>query len=120
MGLSWGAPEFSRRPQTYTPPTFANEKAFQAHVLQLARAKGWMVYHPFDSRRSTPGYPDLTLVHPRHGDVLWIELKMPKGRISKAQRQWLDALQLRPNHRVHVFRPDDWKDLVAALDQQGV
>jgi hypothetical protein len=34
-----------------------SEKAFQAKVLQLARLNGWAWYHPYDSRRSNPGFP---------------------------------------------------------------
>ena len=35
------------------------EKGFQAAVVELARLRGWLVYHTYDSRRSAKGFPDL-------------------------------------------------------------
>lgn len=46
------------------PSTRISEKEFQAQVLDLARLTGWLCYHPHDSRRSAPGFPDLVLVRP--------------------------------------------------------
>ena len=66
------------------------ETQFQTKVVDLARARGWLVYHTYDSRRSTPGFPDLVLA--RDGRVMFVELKAPSGRISAAQREWLTAL----------------------------
>ena len=79
------------------------EKQFQDTVIRMAALLGWRYYHPYDSRRSVPGYPDLTLCHPRHGTV-WLELKRERGRVSKAQRQWLDTLTA-AGERAYVVRP---------------
>ena len=38
------------------------EKDFQAQIVELIGVLGGMVYHTHDSRRSAPGYPDLTIV----------------------------------------------------------
>ena len=66
------------------------ETQFQTKVVDLARARGWLVYHTYDSRRSAPGFPDLVLA--RDGRVMFVELKASAGRISAAQREWLTAL----------------------------
>lgn len=84
------------------------EKQFQQQVVSLARILGWWVYHPYDSRRSTPGYPDLTLVHPRHG-IIWRELKTLKGPVSKHQREAI-ALIEQAGGDVAIWRPSHWAD----------
>ncbi len=66
------------------------EAQFQEKVTTRARARGWLVYHTYDSRRSAPGFPDLVLA--RDGRVMFVELKASSGRISAAQREWLTAL----------------------------
>jgi VRR-NUC domain len=85
-----------------------SEKELQAAVVELARRLGYLVYHPYDSRRSAPGYPDLTCVHPRSGALLWAELKSTTGRLTPDQEAWLRALALRS--AVFVWRPADWRD----------
>lgn len=84
------------------------EKTFQQQVINLARQLGWKAYHPYDSRRSVPGYPDLTLCHAEHG-VIWAELKTEKGRVSPAQREWLDHLTAAGQTAV-IWRPRQWAD----------
>lgn len=69
-----------------------SEKELQSQVVAQAKALGWMVYHTHDSRRSEPGFPDLVLVHARHG-VLFRELKRASGRVSAAQKAWLAGLE---------------------------
>lgn len=84
------------------------EKQLQATIIGLAREHGWAIYHPYDSRKSVPGYPDLTLVHPVHG-VVWLELKVQdtrKGRLSEHQVAWLDLLRT-AGQRAWVIRPLD-------------
>ena len=39
-----------------------SEAEFQAQVVELARLRGWRTHHHYDSRRSTPGWPDLVMV----------------------------------------------------------
>lgn len=66
------------------------ERAFQAEVLHLAGLFGWRVFHPYDSRRSQRGFPDLTLV--RGDRLVFAELKSEGGRVRPEQVEWLDAL----------------------------
>lgn len=93
-----------------------SEKELQSTLVQAASLTGWLVYHTHDSRRSTPGFPDLTLVHKERAHLAFIECKTEKGRVSVHQQRWLDALDavahatvddqlLTPGpeiHRVHV------------------
>lgn len=62
------------------------ERQLQEHVVAMAHALGWLVYHTYDSRRSAEGFPDLVLA--RKGEVLMVELKTEKGRMTEAQRTW--------------------------------
>jgi hypothetical protein len=85
--------------------TRPSEAEFQKAVVDLAQLRGWLVMHIADSRRGLgPGYPDLTLLHPRTGQLLFVELKSANGRVSPDQQRWLDALR-RGGHRAEVWRP---------------
>lgn len=89
------------------------EKDLQAAIVELAGYLGWLVFHPYDSRRSQPGFPDLTLVRPPRGAgecgrVLFVELKTSRGRLRPAQRVWLAALRDVPGVEVFTWRPADW------------
>lgn len=87
-----------------------SEKDFQAGVLKLALFHGFKLrYHTHDSRRSAPGFPDLVLVNPRTGRVLWRELKTNKGRVSPEQQEWLDGLTA-CGMDAGVWRPNDLDD----------
>lgn len=90
-------------------PPGVSEKDFQAALVDYARLRGWMVYHTYDSRRSVPGFPDLVLVHPVRG-VMFRELKTDKGRVSKAQRDWLAAIN-KAGGDAGLWRPRDWPDI---------
>lgn len=80
-----------------------SEKAFQAVVVELARALGWLCYHPYDSRRSQPGWPDLAMV--RGDRFLVAELKSRIGQLTVEQQRWLSALRT-AGVEVHVFVDD--------------
>ena len=89
-----------------------SEKRFQDAVVQLAKILGWKVYHTYDSRRSTPGYPDLTLV--REGRLIFAELKSEKGKMSKAQKEWEYDLR-NTCAEYYEWRPSDWEAIVSIL-----
>ena len=77
-----------------------SERDLQGHVLAIARVRNWLCFHPFDSRRSEWGWPDLAMA--RRGVVLFAELKSATGRLTPAQEAWAAEL---PNW--HLWRPDD-------------
>jgi hypothetical protein len=80
------------------------EAQLQDAIRDLAKLRGWLFFHPYDSRRSTPGWPDLFLIHPRTGEIVVAELKSAKGRVSVAQQEWIDAFAA-AGVVVHVWRP---------------
>jgi len=83
------------------------EAQLQAVVIAAAKARGFLVYHTFDSRRSAAGYPDLHMVHAARGVSLMRELKTQKGRVSADQAGWLTALEA-AGVDAGVWRPIDW------------
>ncbi len=89
-----------------------SERAWQDLVIQYARLHGWWVYHPHDSRRSEPGWPDLVLVRPP--DAIFAELKTSTGRITAVQRQVLDQLH-HCGLEIHVWRPADEREVFSRL-----
>lgn len=92
------------------------EKPWQDDVLKLAAYGGWELrYHTFDSRRSTAGFPDLVLV--RVPEILYVELKTDKGRLTKEQRAWLDALGA-CGQECYVWRPRDLEEVVERLKRR--
>jgi hypothetical protein len=104
---------------TPKPALHVTEKVFQAQVIELARLLGYLVYHPYDSRRSEKGYPDLTMVKPgcddRPGRIIFAELKTNVGRVSPSQREWLQALEGCPGVECYLWRPSDWDAIVSRL-----
>ena len=97
-----------------TPAVQQTEAQFERAVIEYAELNGWRVYHTYDSRRSNAGYPDLTLV--RLSRLVFAELKTEKGRVSKAQQEWLDALNGTTTHiEIYLWRPSDWSEVEATL-----
>lgn len=78
-----------------------------AHFRQALTAKGWRTPVSADGA----GFPDLVLAAPcRHdaiySQVLFVELKGSGGKVTSAQREWLDLLA--PN--AAVWTPKEWLD----------
>ena len=88
------------------------EKPFMETILRMAKLLGWLSYHTFDSRKSTPGFPDIVAVHPEHG-TLYLEAKTMRGKVSAAQQEWIDVLTA-AGERAFVVRPDQM-DMIEAL-----
>ncbi len=79
------------------------ENELKQHVLKMAKAQGWAVYHVPQSTMHNgggKGYPDLTLA--RDGEVQWMELKQEHGKLTDDQARWQLALP-----RMEVIRPSD-------------
>lgn len=86
------------------------EKPFQDGVIKLAKYHGYtLIYHTHDSRRSAPGFPDLVMINPVSGRVLFRELKRNKGRVTGEQQAWLDGL-VTVGLDAGVWRPNDLDD----------
>lgn len=89
----------------------ADEKAFQADVVKLAKRNGWRCFHVTNPLKSAPGWPDLVLVGPR---VLFRELKTETGRVSPAQEEWLADLTA-AGVDAGVWKPSDWAEILRTL-----
>lgn len=86
-----------------------SEASFQRRAIRLALDCGWKVYHPYDSRKSAEGYPDLTLA--RNGARWHWELKTMTGKLTAKQRAWGEAL----GDSWRCLRPSDWDWIVRVL-----
>ena len=89
------------------------ERDFQNQVVRYARARAWLYYHTHDSRKSTPGFPDLTLV--RGGRLIFAELKVGQRKATKAQRIWLDQLRSVEAVEAYLWYPSDWEHIEEVL-----
>lgn len=83
----------------------AKEADLDEAVRQLCRLLGVCRYHPYDSRRSMPGFPDLVLWRDR---LMFRELKSERGRCSKEQLHVGDTL-VRAGMNWAIWRPRDWR-----------
>ena len=84
------------------------EKDFQEVLIAEAKQKGWLVYHAFDSRRSTSGFPDLVLA--RNGIVHHWELKVQGKKPNRTQVEWIVALKAR------WWWPSQYEEMIRILE----
>lgn len=77
-----------RRTATGTKVT---ETDIMHQIRDFLKLHGWMVIRNHQTLGSHPGVPDLTAI--RGGKVVWIEVKTPKGRLSKTQEKFLQELE---------------------------
>jgi hypothetical protein len=102
------------------------EAQLMGSLIDHARQFGYLVFHPTDSRRNEPGYPDLTCVHPETGVLFFMELKTEKGRlrgpsvtkrgrVMPGQAEWIEALAGARVVLADVIRPSDLDDVIATL-----
>lgn len=97
-----------------------SEKTLQERVIRSARARNFLVYHPYDSRRSTPGFPDLVILWNGSGPmperpIIVAELKTERGSLRPEQKAWraaFEAVAALPGSPLayHLWRPRDWLD----------
>ena len=92
---------------------FMTEKEFSRNVCQLAAIKGYEVYHTFYSFHSDPGFPDLTLA--KAEDLIFAELKTERGKLTQAQKKWLEVLAATGKCRVFIWRPSDWQEVMETI-----
>jgi hypothetical protein len=124
MSLHWSEEQWlTYQRQRGLSPTEApavSEKAFMAAVMRVARQHGWQCFHPYDSRKSARGYPDLTLArlpgHDRPGEVIWSELKAD-APLTIEQEVWLATLSHVTQTEAYLWRPEDMPAIVARLQR---
>lgn len=101
-----------------------SEASFQSAVCDLATATGWRWCHFRPGRvqgggwrtpiAGSPGWPDLMMC--RGDKALFVELKAADGRVTPAQRAWLDALR-EAGLDARTWRPSDWDEITEVLTQ---
>ena len=52
--------------------------------------------------------------------LIFAEMKSAKGRVSEAQRDWLDDLDACPGVESYTWRPSDWFDIELILARDPV
>ena len=82
------------------------EGTLQRHLIKLAEAVGWRVYHARDLKRrlvnaSSRGFPDLVLARPPR--LVAMELKSDGERPRGDQEAWLDAWAACPGAESYAF-----------------
>lgn len=98
-----------------TQPEPADEKAFMAEVIAVAKKNGWKHMHHTISKKSVAGWPDLVLVRGKR--TLFRELKMDHTDTTADQDGWIEALT-DAEQDVAVWRPRDWPIILATLEAQ--
>lgn len=111
-------------------PKVGSENEFRARVMKLAKDHGWLRMHPLRAQlppergggwttntAGEKGYPDLTLVHPRYGRVVFLELKSDSGRADPLQLVWIAALQRCTGVEAYVVAPRDWSEVQYLLSR---
>jgi hypothetical protein len=89
------------------------EKELESQVKDLAKLFGWEYYHPWLSIHSPRGWPDVSLCRPPQ--LIFLELKTEKGKVSEHQQKWLDLLGQCPGCEVYVVRPSQIEWLAERL-----
>lgn len=74
-----------------SPKATASETDIMRSIRDFLRLYGWKVVRMQQSLGSEKGIPDLYAI--RGGQSVWIEVKTPKGRLSKYQESWLKDLE---------------------------
>ena len=100
MSVLWM--EFGPGTETWT------EKQFQSAIERdIAPYFGFTKsYHTVYSIGSDRGYPDLCLIRPLAGGVVWFEVKGKSNKIAEEQKDWITALQMAGQH-AYIVRPKD-------------
>ena len=94
----------------------AAEADFQARLSDCCHALGYLYYHTYSSKRSSPGWPDTAIINPNAPETLYLwELKAGTRQSSPAQRRWLDALAQVERVQAGVYYPRDWPALYQRL-----
>ena len=93
-----------------------NEKELKSVVINIARMGGWLIHHDLPAMNirgrwathveGDVGFPDLVLLSPHYGQLMFVELKSERGRTTSSQDNWLDSLGLAGVEH-HVVRPSD-------------
>ena len=87
-------------------------------VRKLCKLYGILFYHTYDSRRSKEGFFDLVLV--KAPDVVFAELKGPKGRVSPEQVVWMEEVKKCPGVQAYLWKPQDLLEINEVCKAMGL
>lgn len=90
------------------------EVEVQQLVTDTATVLKWRWFHPFDSRRSAGGWPDLSLARDR---VIFAELKKDGERPRPDQVMWLNDLAS-AGAEVYLWRLGDFEEIKKVLSHR--
>ena len=89
------------------------EKDLMSQIRDLAKIYHWKLYHPFLSKWSEKGFPDITLVRPPR--IIFTELKRDEAKLTSSQQEWAELLKACPGVEYYCWRPSDFDEIVKAL-----
>jgi hypothetical protein len=106
------------------------ERDLLERILGLAGGYGWVAsYRPdtCEAQETVPtgagadaGFPNLVLLQPRHGRLVFAAVTNPGGRVTGEQAVWLDGLARVAERswdavRVVAWCPSDWDEIRRVL-----
>ena len=91
------------------------EKEFQSEVIRIGKMYGWLISHPYDSRRSEAGLPDLFMVR-EDGRAICAELKTETGRMTEAQKKWRSIIE-KTAIEYYLWRPRHLQRIATILSR---
>lgn len=94
-------------------PPKVTEAQFLRQVRDLSRMLGWSTFHPFLSKWSERGWPDIVLCRPPR--LILAELKSDRGTLTADQERWQELLRACPGVEVAVWRPVDLQAIAELL-----
>ena len=96
------------------------EKSVQSAITDALDLAGWLWHWCGDSRtcHGDPGLPDLVAVHPKAGQLLWIEAKADLGKVSPGQADWMAAPRA-SGADCRVVWPDEVPELIDDVLEAG-
>jgi hypothetical protein len=97
------------------PVPLLTEAAWMRQVTDLARIRGWKLFHPHWSMHSEPGWPDLALVRTPRFVLSELKTDRPSSKLTAKQEEWLELLRTIPGIEVYVWRPSDFDDMREVL-----
>lgn len=91
-------------------------------LRKLAVDMGYLYWHQYSAKKSTPGMVDCIMVRPverlapgEPSTLHMLELKTETGQLTPAQRRWMEALQRVTRVDARVLRPGEWLEIVERL-----
>lgn len=91
-----------------------SEAQMMSGICDALNTGGWLWSHHPDSRRlaGDPGMPDIIAVG--HGDILCIEVKTARGRLSAGQKDWRTEILDTPAE-YRLISPLNYDDAITDL-----